>query len=522
MNRKSLDYVNLFAVLFAVFLGAAVRFYPVLLSNFPLNDGGLFYQMTQDVLDHNFSLPFYTSYNGNEIPFGYPPFAFYFMALIQRLFHFGIIDQLHFLPAFFSTLCIPAFYFLSKSVTGSKEKSAFAVFAYALMPRSYLWLIMGGGITRSLGILFGILSVISVWEMFRKPKIPALLLSILFCTLTILSHPETAWFVFLTSLLIGIRYGLNKKGIQFAIMTILGILLLTSPWWIAIMQRHGISLLLNTAQTGEFFSVSIALFYFTGEPFITILAVIALFGLFAELVRRRFFLFVWILLILILSARSGETFVTIPGSILFGSGVVLVLVPGLLSYAKQMPDGVQTLAQIMNEGISKLALGFILILALFAAMAIPNLGFLENYAFSQYDHEAMEWISQNTYSNDQFAILTGEQYWAEDQISEWFPVLSKRISVSTVQGSEWLPDHEFQKHIERYNLLQSCARKDFSCILTWSQNNNINFSNLYIIRPKVGEEDSQLPIAYSLTTSNHFKLIFENPGVSVFKVVDIP
>jgi hypothetical protein len=83
MKRKSLDYVTLFVVYFAVFFGGVVRYYSVLLSHFPLNDGGLFYTMTQDILDHDFSIPVYTSYNGNVIPFGYPPFAFYLLALIQ-------------------------------------------------------------------------------------------------------------------------------------------------------------------------------------------------------------------------------------------------------------------------------------------------------------------------------------------------------------------------------------------------------------------------------------------------------
>ena len=68
MKSKSLDYITLFAVSFAVLLGGAVRFFPVYLSHFPLNDGGLFLSMTQDILDHNFSLPVYTSYNGNAIP----------------------------------------------------------------------------------------------------------------------------------------------------------------------------------------------------------------------------------------------------------------------------------------------------------------------------------------------------------------------------------------------------------------------------------------------------------------------
>ena len=168
--------------------------------------------MAQDILDHNFSLPVFTSYNGNVIPFGYPPLPFYLMALVQRFIHFGLIDQLRFLPAFFSTLCIPALYLLSKRITSTKEISVFAVFAYALMPQSYLWLIMGGGIAYSFGVLFAILSILFVWKMFNNPKFQYLILSILFCSFVILSHSSIAWFVFMTSELIGLFYGLNKKG----------------------------------------------------------------------------------------------------------------------------------------------------------------------------------------------------------------------------------------------------------------------------------------------------------------------
>jgi hypothetical protein len=61
MKRKSIDFIALFAVSFAVFLGGAARFFPLFFTDFPLNDGGVFFQMTQDILDHNFSLPLYTS-----------------------------------------------------------------------------------------------------------------------------------------------------------------------------------------------------------------------------------------------------------------------------------------------------------------------------------------------------------------------------------------------------------------------------------------------------------------------------
>jgi hypothetical protein len=205
-------------------------------------------------------------------------------------------------------------------------------------------------------------------------------------------------------------------------------------------------------------SFQFLLFYFTGEPFATMLAGIALFGIFAEIVRSRFFLLVWLILILILSVRTGSTFATIPVSMLFGSGVVWVLVPGLLSFAKRVPEDTQPLPEILHEGITKLVLSVLLIYVLFSAMVLPYLGWAETRTLSQYEHQAMEWVSQNTSSDSKFVVLTGEQQRYElDPISEWFPAISKRISVSTVQGGEWLPDQQFKKQIERYKLLQSCV-----------------------------------------------------------------
>jgi hypothetical protein len=68
MKLKSFDKIAFFSVAFASLMGIFVRFLPVFLSHFPLNDGGLFYTMAQDLLDHNFALPFYPSYNGSTIP----------------------------------------------------------------------------------------------------------------------------------------------------------------------------------------------------------------------------------------------------------------------------------------------------------------------------------------------------------------------------------------------------------------------------------------------------------------------
>ena len=65
----SLDNVLVAA---ALILGSIVRLIPVLGSDFPINDGGLFAAMIDDLVRHGPSLPRVVDYNGGDIPFAYP------------------------------------------------------------------------------------------------------------------------------------------------------------------------------------------------------------------------------------------------------------------------------------------------------------------------------------------------------------------------------------------------------------------------------------------------------------------
>jgi len=520
--KKAQDYVTIFSICFATFLGGVARFYPVFLSNFPLNDGGLFYSMARDVLEHNFSLPAFTSYNGNVIPFGYPPLVFYVMAIIQRFLHIGFTDQIRFLPALISTLSIPTLYLLSKSMTDSKAKSVFAAFAYALMPQSYQWLIMGGGITRSFGVLFAILSILSIWEMFRQHRFRYILSSIILCSLLILTHPAIAWFVFVTAFLIGLRYGLNKTGIIYASATVAGILVITSPWWVTIISRHTLGTFLSAGQTGGFINLSIITLFIAGGPFANIFIVVALFGLIAEIMHRRFFLLAWLILISILPIWVGQALDAIPGALLFGSGVYWVIVPGLLSNKVGSNEYDGSIVGILQYRSVKITFSIIIGVSLFTAMAAPLLTMTNLKPYSQYDQEAMNWVTQNTPVNSQFALMTGEKDWFWDPVSEWFPALTRRISVATVQGSEWLPDQTFRRQENIYDRLQSCADHDYACILDWAKSNTISFSYLYVTKKNGGDRGAAAATVQLMAEDIQLQLVFENAGVSIFTVVDKP
>ena len=72
-----------FACILAIAVGCIVRARPVLLADFPLNDGGLFFQMTEELQRAHYRLPMFTDYNALQIPFAYPPFGFYMAGLVS-------------------------------------------------------------------------------------------------------------------------------------------------------------------------------------------------------------------------------------------------------------------------------------------------------------------------------------------------------------------------------------------------------------------------------------------------------
>ena len=135
----------------ALLCGASVRLLPFVGTDFPLNDGGLFATMIQDLVNNGLLLPAYTTYNGLDIPFAYPPLAFYVAGLAHQIGGFEILDILRGLPFLISLATVVAVYWLGQGVLGSRTGGVLAAIAFALLPGSYQWMITGGGVTRASG-----------------------------------------------------------------------------------------------------------------------------------------------------------------------------------------------------------------------------------------------------------------------------------------------------------------------------------------------------------------------------------
>ena len=176
----------------AILIGGTIRLYGVLQSKFPINDGGLFYTMIKDLVANGYRLPVTTSYNHLGLPFAYPPVFLYLGGFLSDLTSWGLLNIIRVLPAVFTILSIPAFYLLARALIKDKTQVVLATFIFTFIPASFDWLVMGGGLTRSPAFFFALLSLYFIHRLYTQARKLDILWVVLFSSLTILSHPETA------------------------------------------------------------------------------------------------------------------------------------------------------------------------------------------------------------------------------------------------------------------------------------------------------------------------------------------
>jgi hypothetical protein len=141
------------------------------------------------------------------------------------------------------------------------------------------------------------------------------------------------------------------------------------------------------------------------------------------------------------------------------------------------------------------------------------------------ERAAMAWVTANTPEDSTLAIIT-QDGWAVDRTSEWLPVLTRRESVATVQGSEWITGRYHTSQAE-YDSLQDCALENGDCLLAWSRLTGRDFQYVYIasIAPRVPPEADAIcctSLWLALKTDPRFVSVYEGPGATIYRVVTQP
>lgn len=522
-NRLSQSDLGLLIVLSACILGGGLRLYTAYQAGFPINDGGLFYVMTEAIQQNGYVLPQYVYFNGLEIPFAYPPFGFYFAGLINDLLGIPLIEVFRWLPAVVLSISIYAFYVLATRLLGSNVHAGVATVVYALLPRSITWLIMGGGITRSFGQLFLIITAYNVYMLFSGGSRKYLWLSILSSSLVCMTHPEASIHTIGIAILIWAFKGRTKKGVFHATVVAAGTLILTSIWWLPTLLSLGSAPFLSAAQTGLHDFLFIVYFFtipFSDEPYLTIIILLAIIGIAVNIAKKDYLLPVFYLIPFIIEPRNAANVNTIPMAMLASIALCQLLLPGLKNFEEKKMS-----TKYQNAFLSRS--GKILQTYLMLTMFIGMLYFSVDLAHKKVSDEnlkAFDWVSKNTPTDSHFILLTGNTGLFGDWTQEWFPALTERISQTTIQGQEWLIGKEFLPRTNTFREIQLCltSTSSLDCIESLAADFDTPYDYIYISVNSL--EPSTLSITtsgsnliYELRNSNRYKQVYRVGDIAIFE-----
>jgi len=517
------DAALVVTVFFFTLIGLAIRLAAPLQAAFPLNDGGLFYAMIVDLQEAGYALPLFSTYNAATIPFAYPPLAFYLTGWLADLLRIPALEIVRLLPAVISALTIPAFYSSAKEITSSKVQIVLAVFAFAVLPRDFAWLIMGGGITRSFGLFFALLTMAAAYRFYSGHKARHFLACILFGALTAVTHPEATVHAAITALVFFLWKDRSIKGFLLSLGMAAGTLVLTSPWWSLVISRHGLDPFLAafTASGQDSLNPLVGLFIFfrflfTDEPFLSILAMLGLVGLFASLARKQTLLPAWMFILHLVEPRGGPLYMMVPLALLIGYALENVILPALRPKGDNPApaNAREALESILRWKASRYFLLFLFAYSTMSAYS-TSLKIKDELSLQPADLEAFAWVKANTPEDSKFLLVTG-QLPLRDAWSEWFPVLAERHSQATVFGYEWVNDGKFGSRVEAYKNLQTCSRENIACLDTWNQGSSEEFSYVYLFN-QAGP--TRLPLTIHLQQDPNYNLMFQNEQTMVFEKI---
>lgn len=382
-----------------------------LTSEFPVGDGALFWTMASEMRDSGFVPPATTAYNGDAIPWMYPPVGISMLAVAG-----GDLDMLRVLPVLFTVATIPALWLLAQTLVGPRAALLAAV-AYGLAPSAYQGLVAGGGVTRAPGVLFALLTM---WAVADRRAVPAGILA----GLTILTHPLAAFYAGIGSAALWLTRGAERRMVVAPIIAAaMGV-----AWYGPMVVRHGIEPLLSGlgSRGGPDVLDSAILFLRLAlyPPTLAVLAGIA--GAIVAWRQRRWDLLVWLAVTAVGVGVNGR-WTIIPLSVLAGLALDIV--------ARDLPS---------RRAVAAVAVA--------VAFAVTSVALTDTERPITSDERAtMAWLRDNTPPD---ATVAPIGYAADGGVVEWMPALSLRRSVTTAQGTEWLRDGD---HWDEARAAVSCG-----------------------------------------------------------------
>jgi hypothetical protein len=485
----------------ATVAGLVVRLSYVLAWDFPLNDGGMFFVMTRDLIDASFGMPPTTTYNDLAIPFAYPPLGFYLAAVITTVTGIDLLELFRWLPLALSVACVPAFALLARELLSATAARA-ATYAYALVPASFVWPIMGGGLTRSLGVLFALLALAALVRALDRGSRRALILAAVLSGLAAVSHPNAAAFLAVSAVLIALLRSPGRGSLLRLALIGAGAIVVAAPWWLTVVARSGITpftAAANASRTDDLIVPAIGTLLrwnAWNEPLFPLVSALALAGLVISVMRRDLLPALWVVALAFALPGPFQMLSSIPLALLAGIGVGAVL---------DVPIAVRPARVIAAAGIAYLTV---------AAM-LAFVGVLEGLPAEE--RAAMRWIADRTPADTRILVVTTRS-WGMDAAGEWLPALARRASVVVPQGADWLPGVAPERTVQHARA-EECAASDGDCLERLAAD-GVRFDLVYLASVRDGPGPTSVtccePLAAALRSDARYSVAYESGPVLIF------
>jgi len=410
--------------------------------DFPAYGGGLFQMIAEGIRQNHYYLPSYIPLHLNgEIPLGYPPAGFYFIALVRDAT--GVSGQFIALYGSIAAtgISLVAVALLTRELTGLWAAGSVSAAAVIVMPEVFKYHIIAAGIVRVLAFTIALMSISASVRIFKKNDRRFIPLTAVGFGVTILTHPIYAAFCGLSIFSVFIAYDRSLKGFQTGAVVAGAGGSIAAPWAFVIIKRHGFGLFLRASITQGILPQSIGEM---GQEFLYWQVIInpplvlndiwiasLILGSVVVIILRRWVFPIWLVTTGLL-INAGRFQYVITGVIL---GAAVVDLPKILNYELSERAGLFfTYTVVFLVLITGTIAG-----AVFAGTGLHNTPGEDqmNTIVDAEDRRAMDWVKSETRQNATFVVI--------GDANEWFPYLSERPTLTSVRGSEWLGVEMFRR-----------------------------------------------------------------------------
>ncbi|MCS7009775.1 MAG: hypothetical protein NZL98_00195 [Anaerolineales bacterium] len=276
-------------------------------------------------------------------------------------------------------------------------------------------------------------------------------------------------------------------------------------------SSYGIETYLLAARAGGarwLFWVPLFELSFTDES-LPLIAILTVLGAFAAWKNHQRLLPVWFIFVFLTDPRSAPHVIAIHATLLATISLTDFIIPAFERFSK-------TWQETLGTNFGKVLLGYLLMMMVFNAQ--KNLLQIGNSVLSAADRQAIAWVAEQTPANSRFLIMDWYRVSTLSPLTEWFPALSQRQNLTTIQGREWLNGEEhFTIKTDLYIDLYNCLDQDAACLETWAAQNEETFDYVYLSHQTPGGGVRVSRLSDSLRAAPAYRLVYETAEVLIFE-----